>query len=77
MQEEENIVNALSLKVQDLLSNFRQLQEENSSLRQEVVTIKAQNAAKDIQINKLEEELLKKELEAEDILGKIEEVLKR
>ncbi len=77
MFEEENIVGKLSSKIGDLLTNFENLKIENEKLRQEVVTLKAQNVAKDAQINKLEEEIVKKDIEADDILGKIEEVLRK
>lgn len=77
MFEEENIVGKLSTKIDDLLAGFTQLRTENDSLRQEVITLKAQNVAKDAQITKLEDELVKKEIEADEILGKIEEVLRK
>ncbi|DAB31163.1 MAG: hypothetical protein PWQ42_934 [Sulfurospirillum sp.] len=77
MFEEENVVGKLSKKIEDLLINFEQLREENSALRQEVVTLKAQNEAKNTQIQRLEEDLRAKEIEADDILGKIEEVLRK
>ncbi len=75
--KEEITVNKLSEKVNDLLVRFEEMQSQNSTLRQEVVTLKAQNEAKNIQIEKLEEDLMNKDIESDDIFSKIEEVLKR
>jgi len=77
MFSEDVTVNKLVEKINDLLSRFENLKLQNDSLRQEVMTLKAQNEAKDIQITKLQDELRDKNIESEDILGKIEEVLKR
>jgi len=77
MFNEEITVNKLSQKVSDLLAKFAELREENNAFRQELVTLKAQNEAKDIQITKLQESLKNKDMEADDIFGKIEEVLRR
>lgn len=74
---EEVTVSKLSEKVNDLLVSYEELKAENERLRQEVVTLKAQNEVKDTQIQKLEQEVSTKDIEADDILGKIEEVLKR
>jgi len=75
--KEEVTVNKLSEKVNDLLVRFEELKTQNSTLRQEVVTLKAQNEAKNAQIEKLEEDLMNKDIESDDIFSKIEEVLKR
>ena len=75
--KEEITVNKLSEKVNDLLVRFEEMKSQNSTLRQEVVTLKAQNEAKNVQIDKLEEDLMNKDIESDDIFSKIEEVLKR
>jgi cell division protein FtsB len=75
--KEEITVNKLSEKVNDLLVRFEEMKSQNSTLRQEVVTLKAQNEAKNVQIEKLEEDLMNKDIESDDIFSKIEEVLKR
>ncbi len=77
MFSEEFTVSKLVEKVNDLLSRFEEIKSQNETLRQEVVTLKAQNEAKDAQILKLQEELTTKNIESDDILGKIEEVLRR
>lgn len=75
--KEEVTVNKLSEKVNDLLVRFEEIKAQNSTLRQEVVTLRAQNEAKNAQIEKLEEDLMNKDIESDDIFSKIEEVLKR
>lgn len=77
MFEQESVINQLSTKVNDLLGAFEELQIQNENFRQEIVTLKAQSEAKSVQIAKLEEELAQKNQEADDILGKIEAVLKK
>ncbi len=75
--KEEITVNRLSEKVNDLLVRFEEMKSQNDTLRQEVVTLKAQHEAKNVQIDKLEEDLMNKDIESDDIFSKIEEVLKR
>ncbi len=77
MFSEEFTVSKLVEKVSDLLKRFEDMKVQNEALRQEVVTLKAQNEAKDAQIFKLQEDLTTKNIESDDILGKIEEVLRR
>ena len=75
--KEEVTISKLATKVNDLLTRFEELKTQNDTLRQDVVTLKAQNQAKDAQIEKLEEDLMNKDIESDDIFSKIEEVLKR
>jgi len=75
--KEEVTVSKLSQKVNDLLVRFEEMKSQNDTLRQEVVTLKAQHEAKNIQIEKLEDDLMNKDIESDEILSKIEEVLKR
>ncbi len=77
MFSEEVTVSKLVEKIDDLLGRFENLKLQNDTLRQEVMTLKAQNEAKDIQITKLQDELRDKNVESDDILEKIEEVLRR
>ena len=74
---EEKVVEKLSSKIEELITKFDALKNENELLRQELVRVKAQSEAKDAQIAKLEEDLKAKDMEADDILSKIEEVLNR
>ncbi|NLC27667.1 MAG: hypothetical protein GX780_02720 [Campylobacteraceae bacterium] len=77
MFDEPRVVNTLSDKIEDLLIKFEELKTQNETLRNEIVSVKAQSEAKDVQISKLHEELRSKEAESEDIFGKIEAVLGR
>ncbi len=77
MFSEEFTVSKLVEKVNDLLSRYEDMKSQNSTLRQEVMTLKAQNEAKDAEILKLQEELTSKNIESDDILGRIEEVLRK
>ncbi|MDX1808887.1 MAG: hypothetical protein R3331_05065 [Sulfurospirillaceae bacterium] len=77
MFSEELTVSKLSEKINNLLTRFEDLKAQNESLMQQVMTLKAENEAKSAQIEKLEEDVMNKDMEADDILGKIEEVLRR
>jgi len=77
MFSEELTVSKLVEKVNDLLKRYEDIKSQNDALRQEVMTQKAQNEAKDSQIFKLQEELTNKNIESDDILGRIEEVLRK
>lgn len=77
MFEESQSVHSLVGKVDDLLVKFQELREENEQLRQELVSVKAQNEAKDTQINNLQDKLHSNEADSDDIIGKIEAVLGR
>jgi len=77
MFSEEITVSKLVEKVNDLLGRFENLKLQNDTLRKEVMTLKAGNEAKDIQITKLQEDLRSKSIEEDDMLGKIEEILSR
>ncbi|MBL0687079.1 MAG: hypothetical protein JJV95_05740 [Sulfurospirillum sp.] len=75
--KEKITINRLSDKVDDLLIIFEEMKSQNDTLRQEVITLKAQNETKNIQIDKLEDSLINKDIESDDIFSKIEEVLKK
>jgi len=73
--ENLSLIDKLSDKIDALLAKLKHLAEENSRLRNEVVSLKAQSEAKDAQIAKLNEELAMKDLEIEEVIGKIEAML--
>ncbi len=56
---------------------YNEVCEANEALRNELVSVKAQNEAKSNQIMRLEEELKSRNIESEDIYKKIEAVLGR
>ncbi|ARJ56996.1 hypothetical protein [Campylobacter cuniculorum] len=72
---DEKIINTMTDKVNELLAKYNEVCEQNENLRNELVSVKAQNEAKSNQIMRLEEELKSKNIESEDIVKKIEAVL--
>jgi len=70
-------IETLSDKINELLEKYKDLQAQNESLRQEVVRAKALAEAKDVQIAKLEQSLIGKDINADDLMSKIEAVLGR
>ncbi|WP_300367832.1 hypothetical protein [Hydrogenimonas sp.] len=69
------VIEQLAKKIDEIVARLKTLEEENSRLRNELVSVKAQNEAKDVQIGKLTEELTMKDLEIEEVIGKIEAIL--
>ncbi len=69
------VIDQLSKKIDEILARLKRLEEENSQLRNEIVTLKAQNEAKESQVAKLSDELAMKDLEIEEVIGKIEAML--
>ncbi|MFH5310941.1 hypothetical protein [Campylobacter coli] len=72
---DEKIINTMSDKVNELIEKYNEGCEANENLRNELVSVKAQNEAKSNQIMRLEEELKSRNIESEDIFKKIEAVL--
>ncbi len=75
MFEEEKNMGTLSQKIMELLERYKALEVQNEELRQEVVKAKAMAEAKNVQIAKLEHDLINKDVNADDLLSKIEAVL--
>ena len=73
--ENLSAIEQLSKKIDEVVTQLKTLKEENGRLRNELVAAKAQNEAKDAQIAKLNEELAMKDLEIEEVIGKIEAIL--
>ncbi|EAI7420086.1 hypothetical protein CO444_08280, partial [Campylobacter jejuni] len=71
------IINTMTDKVNELIEKYNEVCEANEALRNELVSVKAQNEAKSNQIMRLEEELKSRNIESEDIYKKIEAVLGR
>ena len=74
---DEKIINTMKDKVNELIEKYNEVCEANEALRNELVSVKAQNEAKSNQIMRLEEELKSRNIESEDIYKKIEAVLGR
>ncbi|WP_041958178.1 hypothetical protein [Sulfurospirillum arsenophilum] len=77
MFEEERNISTLTQKITELLEKYKDLLAQNEALRQEVVKAKAMAEAKNVQISKLEQDLINKDVNADDLLSKIEAVLGR
>ena len=75
MFEEERNISTLSQKITELLEKYKDLLAQNEALRQEVVKAKALAEAKNVQIAKLEQDLINKNVNSDDLLSKIEAVL--
>lgn len=75
MLENDNILNGLTSKVNELLNKYDEMCKENERLRNELVSVKAQNEAKSNQIERLEADLKDKNIESDDVIKKIEAVL--
>ncbi len=73
--ENRPVIEQLAEKIDRVVARLKALEEENNRLRNELVSVKAQNEAKDTQIAKLTEELAMKDLEIEEVIGKIEAIL--
>ncbi len=69
------VIEQLAKKIDEMIARMKRLEEENGRLRNELVSAKAQSEAKDAQIAKLTEELAMKDLEIEEVIGKIEAML--
>ncbi len=74
---QEQTINVLTQKIGELIEKYQELQTQNEFLRQELVKEKAQSEAKSVQIAKLENDLISKDVNADDLLSKIEAVLKK
>jgi len=71
----QNMVEQLNIKIDAMVSRYDTMKQENESLRNEVMSAKAQSEAKDALITRLEEENALKDIEIEEIVKKIESVL--
>jgi len=70
-----SVIEQLNEKIESMVTRYEVMKSENESLRNEVVSAKAQSEAKDATISKLEEENAMKDIEIEEIVKKIEMAL--
>ncbi len=77
MEEAKNLSNKLLESVDLLVEALQQQRDENHSLRQQIVLLKAENEAKNAEINALYDEISSKESELENVLNKIQNALGR
>jgi len=74
MQDKTNL-DKLSEKVSQILQEYNSFKRENETIRNELITLKAQRELQDAEIEKLREENAMKDLEIEEIVNKIESIL--
>ncbi|TLD84399.1 hypothetical protein LS70_002290 [Helicobacter sp. MIT 11-5569] len=77
MEEAKNISNKLLESVDALVDALQKQRDENQSLRQQIVLLKAENEAKNSEISSLYDEIGAKERELEGVLSKIQNALGR
>ncbi|MDD2790678.1 MAG: hypothetical protein PHU40_08460 [Sulfurimonas sp.] len=68
-------IEILAGKVSQILEVNSSLKEEVDAIRMELVTLKAERELKNAEIDRLIEENLKKDIEIEEIVSKIETIL--
>jgi len=73
--EEKSTIERLGDKVSQILQEYNSLKSDNETLRNEIVTLKAQSDIKDQEISKLSDDNAMKDLEIEEIVSKIESIL--
>ena len=73
---DESMINNISGKVEELLEHYALAKEEIERLRNELASTKAQSEAKSAQITRLEDELLNKNIESDDLIKKIDQALR-
>jgi len=73
--ENQTTLERLDERITQILQKCEDLKYENETLRNELVTVKAEREIKDAEIEKLLEENSKKDLEIEEIVNKIESIL--
>ncbi|TQR61334.1 hypothetical protein [Campylobacter troglodytis] len=72
---DDKIMYTLTEKVNELLERYKEVCDENENLRNELVSARAQNEAKNNEIARLEEELKNKNIFSEDMIKKMEAAL--
>ena len=77
MYENEEVLNTLASEVTELMLQYEEVCDANEALRNELISVKAQNEAKTNQIMRLEEELKNQDLASDDLLKQVEAVLGR
>jgi len=75
--KKDSVIELLSKKIDEVLAHISVIKEENEKLQNEIVALKAQIEEKNTQIVKLDEELMMKDLEVEEVIGKIETMLSK
>ncbi|MDR1614556.1 MAG: hypothetical protein LBS26_03200 [Campylobacteraceae bacterium] len=76
MSNDGNISAVLSDKIERLIVKFNALETENGALKEEIESLKAELFEKEEMVAKLQNDVKAKNLETDELLEKIESVLK-
>ena len=77
MEEAKNVSNQLLEGVNALVEALQQAKDENQSMRQQIVLLKAEKKKKNSEITTLYDEIAAKERELESVVDKIQNALGR
>jgi cell division protein FtsB len=73
--QESTTLQKLSQKVSEMLRNYDELRTENALLKEQVELLKSENSAKEAVVARMQDDLIEKEREIEEIVNKIESIL--
>ena len=73
--QESTTLEKLSQKVSQMLHNYDELRMENMQLRENIELLELDNTAKEASVTQMQDEILEKDREIEEIVNKIESIL--
>ena len=73
--QESTTLEKLSQKVSQMLRNYDELRIENVQLKENIERMELDKAAKEATVTQLQDELIEKDREIEEIVNKIESIL--
>jgi hypothetical protein len=73
--QESTTLQKLSQKVSEMLKNYDELRIENALLKEQVELLTSENSAKEAVVTRMQDDLIEKEREIEEIVNKIESIL--
>lgn len=73
--QESTTLQKLGQKVSEMLSNYDELRMENTQLKELVELLESDNSAKEAVVTRMQDDLIEKEREIEEIVNKIESIL--
>lgn len=73
--QESSTLEKLSQKVSQMLRNYDEMRMENAQLKEQVELLELDKTAKDASVTQMQDELMEKDREIEEIVNKIESML--
>ncbi len=73
--QESTTLEKLSQKVSQMLRNYDELRMENAQLKESIELLELDNTAKEASVTQMQDELMEKDREIEEIVNKIESIL--